>query len=88
MPYYCYHCNQPRADCPEGPKPGSCAKVEATAAEYRQELADGKYKTPLMNLTRLKSDNAAHTTQHALHRETIDIAKREGREEQLGAYRH
>lgn len=41
MPYFCYECGHPRSLCTPGSEPGSCARAEASAAEYQAEKKAG-----------------------------------------------
>ena len=77
QPYWCHLCMRPRADC--GGDDGSCPAVEAAAAEYRIDLAEGKY-LPLFNTRRMANERESGQSQREMEKETIEAARRDGRE--------
>ena len=80
MPYYCYNCSRPRADCPPGHEEGGCAVVEAVAEEYRREKESGKYSFPSFATVRLRNQNEISITANEMTKEITETAKAEGRE--------
>lgn len=83
-PYWCYVCQQQRSMC--GGQEGTCPRTEALAAEYRDDLKNGRVKT-MFKTRRLAAERDVGMSQREMARETIDTAKAEGRDiESVAAY--
>jgi len=78
QPYWCGYCQHPREDC--GGTDGTCPRVEAAAVTYREEKDAGRYRVPLVNLRRLQNERETGMSQGEMARETVALAKAEGRE--------
>ena len=77
QPYWCFKCQRERSAC--GGDNGSCPAVEASAAQYRTDLAAGVY-LPLFNTRRLASERDSGISQRDMIEATVSAAKRDGRE--------
>lgn len=84
MPYWCWLCQQERSKC--GGTDGGCPRVDEMAAGYRDDLAEGRVKT-LFKTRRLAAEREYGLSQGEMARETIEAAKRDGREiESVASY--
>lgn len=81
-PYYCYECGRIRELCE--PFDGTCDAVNRSAAEYRAERGSW---LPLFNIKRLQNENEAGVTQQEIHKDIIESAIADGREDQIGLKR-
>ena len=78
QPWWCFLCQQERSKC--GGTDGSCPRVEAQAAEYRKDLAEGRVQTQFSGLRRLAAEREYGKSQAEIGKEIQVEAAAAGKE--------